>query len=94
MAVRITHHAGIRLKQRLGLTKKSHARMAERALLSGCPKKDTKARLRRYLDKLSDHPGPGEVFRVYGEFIWLFNADTLITVLPLPKGFSRMTIRD
>lgn len=83
--VLVTDHAEIRMKERLGLRKKAIQRMAQRAFESGFRRRDTKGRLKRYLDASYSLHGKGNQVRVYGDFIYIFHSWTLITVLNLPS---------
>lgn len=83
--MRVTNHAEDRLRERAGFNRKAAARMAQRALSRGLKHRDAVGRLRSYLDGLFLAHGTANNMRVYGEFVYLFKADTLITVLSLPR---------
>jgi hypothetical protein len=50
--IEISEHAYQRGKERLGLSRKAFARLAERAYLDGMTHKDVHGRLHKYLTKL------------------------------------------
>jgi hypothetical protein len=82
--VTVTKHAEKRMRQRLGLNKKSVQRMAEKALEEGIAHSDSKGRLHKYLDWQALSCGNKCKWRIYGEYIYCFSMqDVLITVLPL-----------
>lgn len=81
--MRVTDHARRRGKERLGLNAKSLQRTALRALVDGLGRPDAHGQIRAYLDaKRGEHPD-GELF-VYGEFIFVFAGNVLITCLRVP----------
>lgn len=88
---RLTDHAKKRAKQRLGLSEKAALRQAERALEHGlrhaeCPKK-----LRGWMaERYRRGGGKANNMRVYGEHLFLFADDLLITVFRLPRDLVRL----
>lgn len=90
MSARVTEHAEDRLGERVGLNKSSVERMANIALEKGISRNDTSGRLRRYLDKLFlSHDKIANNMKIYGQFIYIFNEVTLITVLSLPNEYTK-----
>lgn len=85
----ITRHAYKRGKQRLGLNAKALERMVETALDEGTPHKDTKGAFKRYLNGLYLQYKQANNIRVYGQHIYLFRRDRLITIYHVPKEFIR-----
>lgn len=78
-----TNHAQQRSKERLGFSKSTTERMADKALREGLRAADTSGRLRRHLDGMGMAHGTTPV--IYGEHIYVFSSDrALITVLYLP----------
>lgn len=82
----VTSHAAKRFKQRVGLPKKACLGHAQRAYNNGFKHSEAKGRAKRYMDKIFLTHMKANQMRVYGEFIYMFQGITLITVLPLPKS--------
>jgi len=81
----VTKHAEKRIRQRLGINKKSTEKAAEKALQFGITHSEAKGKLSKHLDgifRLSHNPNN---MRVYNHAVYLFRDTRLITVLPLPK---------
>ena len=87
--IRITDHAFDRIKERLGLSKKAAQRIALKAYAEGIQHEQTTGALRRYLDKIYISHGKSSGTRIYGEHLWLFREQTLLTVLYLPTELKR-----
>jgi len=83
--VKITKHAENRAKERLSWGRKAIKRMAVIALSKGEIHKNAKGRLNRYLNKIYLNGSKANNVRIYGEVIYLFHNNILITVLQLPK---------
>lgn len=84
----MTKHAIERGKERMGLNRKALKRMAKKALVEGKPHSSTRGRLRKYITKLFFQEGKANNTKIYGEFIYLFHNDLLITVYNLPNNFK------
>ena len=84
----ITNHAYDRRK-RTGLNKKAFERLAEKALELGVKHSETSGRFRRLFTSLYFKEKCANNIRVYGDFIWLFANETLITVLHLNNSFKK-----
>lgn len=85
----MTYHAYERGKERMGLGDRAIQRMAERAFEKGISVSETTGRFRRYLERLYDSHGNGNNLRVYGEKIFVFQNETLITILHLPNDYKK-----
>ena len=90
----VTRHAEHRTRQRVGRPKKAVRRAAAKAMTSGIRRTDTEGGLRRYLDWLYWR-GNGEAVNivVYGDKVYLFGGDTLITVLNVPAEHMKQAAR-
>lgn len=90
MKVRASEHASARGRERFALKPASVLRMAEIARARGLTPEQTAGGLRRYLDrKQAAHPHTW--LRVYGEVVFIFRADVLVTFWPLP-GEHKATV--
>lgn len=87
--MRVTRHALERAKERSGLSKSAARNLATRALECGLTRSDVVGPLGYYLDgRLRSH-GHGNNMRVYGENVFIFHNEVLITVFPLPASLKR-----
>lgn len=85
--VYVTRHADKRIRQRLGVNKKSTDKIAEKALEFGITHAEAKGKLSKHLDGIFLLNYKPTNMRVYNHSVYLFNGNTLITVLPLPHKF-------
>lgn len=85
----ITSHAEKRLRKRVGLNKSSLQKIADKALKYGISHSETSGSLRRYIDKLYLSERNANNIRIYGEHVYLFRGNTLITVFGLPSKFHK-----
>lgn len=81
----VTKHAEKRIRQRLGINKKSTDKAAEKALQFGITHAETKGKLHRHLDGIFLLNYKPTNMRVYNHSVYLFRDTKLITVLPLPR---------
>lgn len=81
----ITDHARERARERLGWNSSALDRMAEKALNEGVAHVHTRGRLNRYLGKLFTEHRTANNTRLYGEHVFIFHNEVLITVFPLPR---------
>lgn len=84
--INVTKHATKRLRQRLGINKKSADKNAERALKYGITHSEAKGRLCKYMDGIFLTNCRPNNMRVYNHSIYLFRGNTLITVIALPRS--------
>lgn len=86
----VTKHAEKRLKKRSGLTKKSIQRMAERAFTEGVKHKDTKGALNKWITSLYFKKEVGNNIRLYGDKVFIFSDNKLITVFQIPNNLVKI----
>lgn len=86
----ITNHVYIRAKERCGLKHKSLDRIALKAFNNGKVHNDYKGRAKSYLDKVYLMYENINNMRIYGEYIFLFNYNVLITVYLIPRNILRL----
>ena len=88
--VKSTVHARERLKERNGIPKSAIGRIIERAYTSGLKREDTKGQLRAYLDEqYRKNGGFGDELRVYGDYLYVFHENKLITVFTIPQKLRK-----
>lgn len=83
----MTDHGIQRTKERVGLKKKLADKNAQKAFEFGLTHADTKAGLKRYLNKLYLSYQSANNIRVYHRCVYLFSGNKLITVFTLPQKF-------
>jgi len=90
----VTRHAEHRTRERVGIPKKAVRRAAARAITQGVKRVETDGGLRKYLDYLYFRNG-GSVDNIilYGDKVYLFNVDTLVTVLTIPTAHAKQAAR-
>ena len=79
----LTNHASERIKERVGIPKRSQLAVIDRAFAEGIKHSETKGSLHRYLDRLYLQERTANNLRVYNYNVYLFRDDVLITVIPL-----------
>ena len=90
----VTKHGNKRSRERIGIPKKAVDRNAKNALENGLTHGQTRGGLKRYLDFLYFH-GNGEAnnMRVYGDHVYLFHDEILITVLNVPPEYRKQAAK-
>lgn len=88
MDIIITDHAYERRK-RLGLNKKAFARLAERAYNDGVEHCNTNGRLNKLFTALYFKGTHANSIRIYGEFIYIFQNNILVTVFELNNKYKK-----
>lgn len=88
-AVQVTEHAYQRAKERLSWNHKVCDKMSEKAFLEGIKHKDTKGSLHRYVTKLWFSYRHANNVRIYGENIFFFCDNRLITLYQLPNDLRK-----
>lgn len=81
----VTKHAQKRLKQREGIGRSAAERKAQMALEKGYTHTQTKGKLKKWMDGKFLSYGTVNNMRVYGDKLYCFHDDVLITVLQIPQ---------
>ncbi len=89
MNIKITDHAYERAKERLSLSKSSFERFAEKSYSEGIKHSDTKGTLNKYITKIWSQYKTANNVRIYGEIVFLFYDNTLITVYQIPSNLKK-----
>lgn len=87
--MKVTEHASERLKERNGLNKKSHDRIAEKVLTNGVTHSQTKGSLKKWIDSLYFKNKRANNIRLYGDKVYIFCDETLITVMQIPNNLIK-----
>jgi hypothetical protein len=83
--IRLTTHACERARQRYRWNSETLNRMALKAFEQGLKRKNTKGYLKVYLDERWEKYQRISHFRLYGEIIFVFSHNNLVTLWPLPS---------
>lgn len=86
----ITEHARHRIKERLGIRKSAQNKIANRALEYGISHSDVSGKLKRYIDKTYLSYKNGNNIKIYGDNIFVFHDNILLTVWMLPNEFKNV----
>lgn len=89
MSVIVTRHAEKRLKERMGLSKKSCKRATETAYYKGLRHKETVGNLNKWVTSLYFTNRVANNIRIYGDKAWIFAGRTLLTVLQVPNSLKK-----
>lgn len=82
----VTRHAKKRLHEREGTKKSAAYRKASLVFERGYRIEETKGRLRRWVDSCCNGT---ENMRIYGDKLYIFVGETLITVYQVPNTIAR-----
>lgn len=88
--ISISDHAFIRAKQRLGMDKMATRRIAMKAFVAGKKHHACKGALKSYLDKVYLEYENCNNMRIWGEAIWLFAGNVLVTVYNIPNDLKNL----
>ena len=86
--IEVTMHAKERIHERCGIKLKSTERLARIAYEKGLTHADTAGFLNGYLTSLYFFNGTANNIRLYGDKIYIFCNDVLVTVYDTPKRFQ------
>lgn len=89
MKVEITRHAEQRMRERLGLNKKSIERIAQKAFDYGVKHSDTKGNLNKWISKIWNNNKNADNIRIYGDMIYIFCENTLVTTFHIPRNLAK-----
>lgn len=82
----LTKHSISRLEQRCGVSKKNASKVAKRAFRTGITHAETHGELHRFLDSIYLSQKKGTNMRIYGNAVYVFKGDVLITVIRIPDN--------
>lgn len=90
-ALQLSMHACKRARQRFQWNTNTLERMAQRALISGLKRDNTKGNLKKYLDEKYEKYPDKKHFYLYGKTVYLFSDEKkLITMWQLPHQFRSL----
>lgn len=82
----LTKHAISRMKERCGITKANAPKIARRAYATGISHSSTTGNLHRFLDSIYLSQKKGTNMKIYGNAVYVFKKDVLITVISIPSN--------
>lgn len=82
----LTKHSISRLQQRCGVSKKNALKVARRAFRTGITHAETHGSLHKFLDSIYLSQQKGTNMRIYGNAVFVFKRDVLITVIRIPNN--------
>jgi hypothetical protein len=91
--MKLTNHSKERADERLGLNVKTFEKLAQKALLEGLTHSQAKGHLHKYLTRLYYQNKTVNNSRIYGEFVYLFSNERLVTVFQLPNSLKKLAIK-
>ena len=86
--IQVTAHGAERMKERCKIKSKSVVRLAQIAFDKGLCESEAAGALHGYIRSLYDFNGQANNIRLYGDKIYIFCNDTLVTVYDTPKRFQ------
>ena len=81
----ISPHSKDRMKERLGMNKKSIEKHAKKAYADGLKHSETSGRLNKYITMLYFKKEIANNIRIYHHYVYVFKEGILLTVIPLPR---------
>lgn len=89
MDIEVSRHAIKRAKERMGLNKDAIIRLASLAFEKGKSHSDTTGSLHRYLDKVYLLKHEANNMKIYGEFLYLFSNNILVTIFKIDNKLKK-----
>lgn len=92
--MKTSKHAQERGEERMNLDIKAFERLAHKALEEGITHSESKGNLHKYMTgRILAHNNYINNARIYGEFLYLFSNETLVTVFQLPHNLKRLAAK-
>ena len=89
-SVIITHHAGVRMKERMNVKRKERMqRIAEQAFAKGKAVNELKGIELRFLQQCLKEGIENRTLKIFQDRVFIFEQKCLITMLPIDKKFQR-----
>ena len=83
---KLTKHSISRLEQRCGVSRKNASTVARRAFRTGITHTETHGNLHRFLDSIYLSQKKGTNMKIYGNAVFVFKNNVLITVISVPDN--------
>ena len=88
--IQVSMHAEKRMIERLGINKRAVQRLAEKAYKDGIRHKDAVGRLKKWMTYRFSQNRNANNMRVYGEFLYVFCGNILVTVYIVPNELRKL----
>jgi len=85
----ITKHALERARSRLKLNERSFIRLLEKVSEKGYNASNSRGLLRKYINKLLEGHENKKDIKIYGEILYIFQGDKLITLYSIPVEYKK-----
>jgi chromatin remodeling complex protein RSC6 len=89
----VTNHGRRRIKERCGIKAKGTGRLAKIAFSKGLSRSDVSGSLYKYIDYLYHYNEQANNIRLYGDKVYIFCNEVLVTVLDTPKKYRSIVNR-
>jgi len=86
----VTHHAEKRVRERVGVNKKTVQKVSNRALKEGLAHCELTGKLKKFISELYLRNSTANNIKIYGEKVYIFRRNILITVVPLPHHLKKL----
>lgn len=84
----ISKHTYSRMKERNGWNRKAAKRMIQKVYQEGLRPEQVKGYLKGWVNNKTDYAKDCNEFVLFGEKLYIFNGNTMLTVLPVPtRGY-------
>jgi len=87
MSVTVTDHGRNRIHERCGIGAKAAGRIAKIVFEKGLTYAETTGPLNRYINSLYMYNETANNIRMYGDKVYIFCGEVLVTVLDLPRKY-------
>ncbi|MDB4330218.1 hypothetical protein N9948_00625 [bacterium] len=87
----VTDHANKRIRERVGVSKKTTKTLANKALVEGLDHSELKGSLKRFVNGLYMRSKSANNIKVLHDKAYIFKDTVLITVLSLPHNLARVS---
>lgn len=91
--IKVSRHAELRMMQRCRLPKNTVLRIAEQAYQNGIRYEDMDYQMKKWIDR-KGYREEGTDLCVYGDYVYLFRENCLVTVLILPYRLCTWSMAD
>jgi len=89
----ITDHAYDMAKNRLSMNRGSFEKLSEKAFILGVNHSEVAGNLKKYIDSKFLSQRSANNIRIYGENIFIFSKQTLITVYQVPTSLKKSALK-
>ena len=98
----VSNHANSRMRERIGINKKSCQRLAEKAYIDGISSIDASGELQNFMNYIANKHHNNAFVRLYGEKVFIYAKEfdmadglqkmVLVTVIQIPNNLTKKNI--